>query len=194
MIRRQLATGALVLCVVTITGCQDRGGSTVRAVAVTEKNSERFGGFAGVEYVSGVVTLHEGETITVHVLNYSAREQLCEIEVYRDTRAGAKLVSENEGYSVKSRGVASCRYSVKTTGEYWVLIKGERPPLAPEAIFGGSKSGNKPAEDATASVVFKPGDFLKVEAPAVPAYGRGTEREIRTTEKVTRPIKETKKE
>ena len=191
MIRRQLAGGALVLCVLGVTGCQDRGGSTVRAIAVTERNGERS---AGVEYVSGVVTLHEGDTITVHVLNYSPREQFCEIEVYRDTRAGAKLVSENEGYTIKPRGIASCRYAVKTTGEYWVLIKGERPPLAPEAIFGGNKAGNKPAEDASLSRVFKPGDFLKVEAPAFPAYGRGTEREIRTTEKVTRPIKETKKE
>jgi hypothetical protein len=189
----------LVLCVLAVTGCQDRAGPTVRAVAVTAKGTERLGGIAGVEYVSGVVTLHERDAITVHVLNYSAREQLCEIEVYRDTRAGAKLVSDNEGYTVKSRGIASCRYAVKTTGEYWVLIKGERPPLAPEAIFGGNQSGTKPGEDASASVVFKPGDFLKVEAPALPAYGRSTEREFRTTEfrtteKETRAIKETRKE
>jgi hypothetical protein len=196
MVKRQLTAGVLVFCVLALAGCQDRPGVTVRKDVVgTAKEGDRLGGNAGVEYVTGVVTLHEGDAITVHVLNYSGHEQQCQIEIFRDTRSGANLVSDNEAFTVKSRRVASCRYAVKTAGEYWVLIKGERHPLAPEAIFGGGKSGDKPADDASPAVVFKPGDFLKVEATAYPAYGRGTEREIlRTTEKASEKVKDTRKE
>jgi len=193
MFQRQLPAWVLVSCVLALAGCQDREKVTIRAVTGTAM--ERRSSHAGVEYVSGVVTLREGDTITVHVLNYSDGEQPCDIEIYRDTREGAKEVGKNEGYKVRPRGIASSRYTVKMTGEYWVLVKGETPLLAPEATFAGAKAADKPGESAPTLVVFKPGDFLKVEATPFPAYGRGTERAIpRTTEKETRAIKETRKE
>jgi hypothetical protein len=193
MFQRQLPAWVLVSCVLALAGCQDREKITIRAVAGTAM--ERGSSHAGVEYVSGVVTLREGDAITVHVLNYSDGEQPCAIEIYRDTRERAKEVGKNEGYKVRPRGIASSRFTVKMTGEYWVLVKGETPLLAPEATFAGVKSGDNTGESAPTLVVFKPGDFLKVEATPFPAYGRGTERAIpKTTEKETRAIKETKKE
>jgi hypothetical protein len=169
--------------VLALAGCQDREKGTIRVVAGTAM--ERRSSHAGVEYVSGVVTLREGDTITVHVLNYSDGEQPCDIEIYRDTREGAKEVGKNEGYKVRPRGIASSRYTVKMTGEYWVLVKGETPLLAPEATFAGAKAADKPGEGSPTLVVFKPGDFLKVEAArSDPSYYG---RKATEFEKTTRP-------
>ncbi len=194
MIQRQLQVGVLVFCVLGLAGCQDREKVTIRAVAGTAM--ERRSSHAGVEYVTGVVTRREGDTITVHVLNFSDAEQPCQIEIYRDTREGAKEVGGNDAYKVRTRGIASSRFTVKTTGEYWVLVKGETPLLVPEATFAGAKPADKPGESASTLVVFKPGDFLKVEAArSGPSYygQKATEFE-RTTRPVFRTEKETAKE
>jgi hypothetical protein len=185
---RQLSTAALFVGILATMGCQDREKFTGKSIG-TERAQSRH---AGVEYVTAVVTLQEGDSITVHVLNYSDAEQTCQIEIYRDTRAGAKEVADNEGFKMKSRGVASCRHTVKAAGEYWVLVKGETSPLVPQATFGKGKSEDAKG-GALTEVVFKPGDFVKVEAAQ--AYGRGaTEREIRATDKETRAIKRTEKD
>jgi hypothetical protein len=187
MARRQLSAAIWLVGLLAITGCQDRGATTIRARLGTEE--EKRGYRAPYQAVTGVVTLHEGDMITVHVLNVSDEEQPCAIEIYRDTREGAREVGKNEGYKVRSRGIASCRLSVKTTGEYWVLVKGETPLLAPQATFAPGKPGEGDA--SRTPVVFKPGDFLKVEPvrnqPSY--YGRGTE--VKTTGAILRTEKAT---
>jgi hypothetical protein len=174
-----------------IAGCQGRG-PTERVLGTAPGGR---GNHAAVEFVTGVVTLREGDSITVHVLNFSDGNQPCEIEIYRDTREGAKEVGQNDAYKVRSRGVASSRFTVKNPGEYWVLVKGETSLLAPQATFASAK-----ANDST--VVFKPGDFLKAQAPRAPSYGppttesatrRPTEA-VKVTERVPATLKKEEKE
>jgi hypothetical protein len=148
---------------------------------------EGRGNHSAAEFVTGVVTLRDGDIITVHVLNFSDGEQPCDIEIYRDTRDGAQEVGKNDAYKIRSRGVASSRYSVKNAGEYWVLVKGRTSLLAPQATFASGKSTDKAGENAATTVVFKPGDFLKTEAPSATSYPRSTE-----SGKTTEVLKETR--
>ena len=194
MFRCRLCVGVLALALIPALGCQVRepknsAVGTSRAVTTTE----RFpAGRSPVEYVSGVVTLHEGDTITVHVLNYSDAEQPCDILMYRDSREGPKDAGRTEGYRARPRGVASAQATVKTTGEYWVLIKGETPLLAPHATF----VLNGKAGEAT-RIDYKPGDFLKIDGTRSPGgFSRATEREPRgetKREKTTEAVKDTQR-
>jgi hypothetical protein len=170
MSKRHLQTGLGLALLFAAAGCQERGPGPTIKVAGTM--IEGRGNHSAAEFVTGVVTLRDGDIITVHVLNFSDGEQPCDIEIYRDTRDGAQEVGKNDAYKIRSRGVASSRYSVKNAGEYWVLVKGRTSLLVPQATFASGKT----AEGAAPLVVFKPGDFLKTEASRAPSYARGTEK------------------
>jgi hypothetical protein len=166
MLRYLLCAGLFVAFLAALTGCQDRPVPTGRAIGTAP---EGRGTHSAVEFVTGVVTLREGDTITVHVLNFSDTEQPCAIEIYRDSREGAREVGKNDGYKVRSRAIASSRFTVKNPGEYWVLVKGETSLLAPQATFASAEG-----DRAAASVVYKPGDFLKAQTARSSVYGPPT--------------------
>jgi hypothetical protein len=192
MFRSRFCLGVLALAWIPALGCQEREPKTTvvgtsRAIVGTERLPP---GRSPVEYVSGVVTLHEGDAITVHVLNYSDAEQPCDIMIYRDSREGPKDAGKTEGYRARPRGVASAQATVKTSGEYWVVIKGDTPLLAPHAtIVLNGKAGEATRID------YKPGDFLKIDGTRSPGgFSRGTEREPRgetLRAKPTEPAKDT---
>ncbi len=140
-----------------LAGCQSRSGSSTSATGAPGS----YPAFP-IEYFSSAVTVAEGETVRVQLLNATDREQTAVVEIRAskgedlvNTRGTATEPVKTETQRLNPWSVGTTEFKTKTAGVCCVHIRTADPKIIPQVAFG---------QDKEPRLVFKPGDLVRADA------------------------------
>lgn len=120
-----------------------------------------------LDFVTGAVSVINGDGIVIHVTNDSQVEATTQLLIYQNTGAGAITQSDSGSYTLPPAWTGGVGYTIQESGEYWVRIRSTSEFVIPQVSFEClSDPSPNPRPPFTPFVVYKPGDFAVFELPS----------------------------